>query len=316
MRSEPRHHKKRDALILGCGYLGRILAKKIIENPLYENVYGLVRKQTSGKQISQLGVRAIIGDILQPMTLYPINRLWGKASENPDRRVDIFYMIPPGRENAEEALHEGITNVCNVMSQFKSHIQQSILVSSTAVYGQSDGELIDADTEAKPNNQRAQWLLDAEQTWLASGNNFSVVRLAGIYGPRRIIGMSAIQAGSPLIGDRDAYLNLIHVEDAADLLIQIMKQDRLANRIELGCDGHPIQRKQYYATLARLIAAPEPEAISNETAAARFGLNLERLKRSSSKQLSNEITCQRTGWTPRYTDFVEGIRDSLLASRQ
>ena len=173
MNRESDNTEKRDALILGCGYLGRVVAKKLVGHPSYDNIYGLVRKQSSGKELSQQNVRAIIGDILQPMTLYSINRLWGADSNDPRKLVDVFYMIPPGRDHAEAMLHDGIKNTCQILRSLANNIHRAILVSSTAVYGQTGGVQIDADTEAKPNNQRAKWLIDGENQWLSNGKHLA-----------------------------------------------------------------------------------------------------------------------------------------------
>jgi len=58
-------------------------------------------------------------------------------------------------------------------------------VSSTSVYGQSEGEWVDEDSIAQPDNVTGQLIRQAEQKLmdLAPGN--IVVRFSGIYGPGR-----------------------------------------------------------------------------------------------------------------------------------
>src|SRR5690606_19171581 len=111
-----------------------------------------------------------------------------------------------------------------------------------------------------------------------------------------------------------ALLNLVHVDDAAALLEAVAEADQ-PGRVELGCDGHPVPRQAYYAHLAERLGAGPPEAIDDETAARTMGLNIERLRSVSSKALDPIATCRRTGWSPQFTNYRDGLDDALARSR-
>lgn len=117
--------------------------------------------------------------------------------------------------------------------------------------------------------------------------------------------MSAVRSGAPLLGDPHALLNLIHVDDAAALLEAVATSG--GGAIELGCDGNPVPRLDYYTHLARRLGVPPPEPMDPTTAAAHFGLDPARLRRASSKALDNIPTCRRTGWSPRYPNYRVGL---------
>ena len=74
-----------------------------------------------------------------------------------------------------------------------------------------------------PTDMRGRSLLEAESRWLAAPIDSFVVRLAGLYGPDRIIGLAAVRDGAPIVGDPQAMLNLIHADDAATLLIAVLE---------------------------------------------------------------------------------------------
>ena len=297
------------SLIVGCGYLGMHLAARLIEQGA--TVFGTTRSETRMRQLSELGVQPMLVHVTQPLTLAALR----PALES--EQLDVYYMVPPGRPNRSPTPRQtvlgGTAHILKQLRNTHANVRRATLVSSSAVYGQTGGERVDADTPPQPNSERGKLLLDGEKLWLDAGDHFHVLRLAGIYGPARIIGQRAISDGAPLVGNPDALLNLIHVDDAVSLLIAMMT-GAPPGRIELGCDGNPIPRIEYYTHLAERLNAPVPEVVDDEQAAAQFGLNVDRLRRSSSKALDNIATCRRTGWSPHYPTFRQGIEAALEAT--
>jgi nucleoside-diphosphate-sugar epimerase len=133
------------------------------------------------------------------------------------------------------------------------------------------------------------------------------VRLAGLYGPGRIVGMTTLLHGQGVGGDPEDLLNLIHVEDAAALLQAVAAADSSAS-IELGADGVPLRRRDYYEHLAMRLGVP-----------CRFGRGEDTVgfarRRSGSRACCIDPTCARTGWRPRHRDARLAL-DQLLAARQ
>lgn len=291
------------ALIMGCGYLGQAILPLLTARGL--TVYGAVRSPQTAHSIAALGVRPLILDVTQRLTLAAMRRALEHDS------LEVYYLIPPGRETPHHSPRKVVVDgLASVLAMFKSsRITAAVMASSTAVYGQSAGEKVDADTPPQPQDDRARLLLESESLFLAHAPQFRVCRLAGLYGPSRVIGLSAVREGSPIAGNPAALLNLIHVDDAAALL-HTTAQSRSAARVELGCDNQPSPRLEYYRELARRIHAPEPTVL-DDAAAKSLGLNVDRLRRSSSKYCDNTITCLRTGWAPKYPSFHTGLAASL-----
>ncbi|MEM9494222.1 MAG: hypothetical protein AAGC55_34065, partial [Myxococcota bacterium] len=98
-------------------------------------------------------------------------------------------------------------------------------------------------------------------------------------------------------------------EDAAALLLAVITAER-PERVELGCDGRPVTRQEYYTHLATRMGLPAPR-VAEPTEAAQLGLDPERLSRTTSKALDHVVTCRRTGWLPQHTDYRLEI-DALL----
>jgi len=287
------------ALIVGCGYVGSYLAPLLLARKMC--VYGTVRSPQSAHSLAKLGVRPLILDVTQRLTLAALR----PVAEAP--AIDLYFLVPPGRETPHHSpravVIDGLRNVLAMLPA--DRIRSAVLASSTAVYGQSTGERITADSPALPNDERGSLLLESESIFLGCGPQFRVCRFAGLYGPDRVIGLDAIREGTPIAGNPDALLNLIHASDAAALLVAISDAPGAAS-IELGCDGSPTRRIDYYRELAARIHAPEPRVLDDDDA-AKLGLNLARLRRSSSKACDNSPTRRRTGWSPRYADFRAGL---------
>ncbi len=294
----------RAALILGCGYLGRRIATRLIERGV--TVFGSTRQPARAAQLASLGIKPLLVQVTQRLTFAAL------APALTQKSLDVYYLIPPGRNDAhstpQQVIIEGITNTLASLS--RASIHRAVLASSTAVYGQSNGSDVDADTQAQPHDERGRLLLQGEQLWLAQGPAARVVRLAGLYGPGRIIGLDSLRENAPIVGDPSALLNLIHVDDAAELLVTVASSDSAA-AIELGSDGAPAQRIDYYRHLASLSGLPEPTVLDNERAARELGLSTERLRRSSSKACRNEATRRRTGWSPSYPDYRVGLAAAM-----
>src|SRR5690606_24618246 len=78
------------ALIVGCGYLGRRLAQRLLEDG--RCVYGTTRSLQKARRLAELGVRPLIVEVTQPVTLAALTPALEAAS------LDVYHLVPPGRE--------------------------------------------------------------------------------------------------------------------------------------------------------------------------------------------------------------------------
>lgn len=299
------------ALILGAGFLGQVLAKKLLARGL--TVYGTVRSERTAEALARLGVRPMILSVTQKVTLAAIRPIYDAGS------IDVYYMIPPGPMDkdpgAAKVVLEGLRNVTTALRQ--ARIRSGVLVSSTSVYGQAAGPdgNVDADSPAQPADDRGRILLEGENIWTAARSVNRVARLAGLYGPGRVIGKQAVLDGSPIAGDPQAFINLIHVEDAANLLIQMAQPSSPEGtagpaRVELGCDDAPVSRLAYYTHLAQLLNV-KPPSVMSDAQANMLGLNVARLRNAANKKCSSAVTQARTGWKPVFGSYIQGLQDAL-----
>ena len=270
-------------LIIGCGYLGRRVAA--LWNAQGKRVYALTRGRSG--ELQKAGIEPIVGDVLDLASLSAL-----------PRASTVLYAVGMDRSTGRsfrEVYLDGLTNVLERMPQ----PERLIYISSTSVYGQSQGELVDESSPTEPTEENGKIVLEAERLLREKVPEAIVLRFAGIYGPGRIIRQAALMKGEPLIGDADKWLNLIHVEDGARAVLAAESLAQPGETI-LIADGHPVRRREFYTFLAELLGAPparfEPVSAGNplpphESANRR----LSNLKMRSQLKLDVQYPDYRTG---------------------
>ncbi len=267
-------------LIIGCGYLGTRLFHLLKEQQCYVT-------NRSEKQIFKSAGLNNHGLILNVNDKSSWSNLSVLAEE---RGVIIIFMVTP--RQIDTAIFPEFIQHLN-----KLNVKRAVLVSSTVVYGNND-RIVDADSDVKIDSERAERQYQIEQAWLDNMKSGSVIRLAGIYGPNRVIGRSGIINNEIINGDPDGWLNLIHVDDAAQLVKCISEMDN-PNSIELGCDGNPIKRGEYYSFLAEQLNRASP-IFSHDSR-----------ERGMGRRCDNNVTISRSGWQPMHVDFRKAVSNLI-----
>src|SRR5579863_4986328 len=179
-------------IILGLGFTGAPLARRLLRRgvPVAAPVRGIQRFRElahAGLQLSELTL-----DHSEIMLL--------------PRNAIVAVLIPPLPEPENAALRMTIQNLAP---------KRVVYVSSTGVYG--DQIDVDADTPAKPNDDRGRLRLE-EERWIASGPWTSLIlRSAAIYGPGRGV-HAALREGKLPRGGGSGMVSRIHVEDLAAIV--------------------------------------------------------------------------------------------------
>ncbi len=197
------------------------------------------------------GWTPIVADVVRPATLVDL-----------PRATTVVYAVGFDRA-AGRSIHEVYVNgLAAVLDALPADCGKFIYVSSTGVYGSAQGDWIDEQTPCHPDREGGRACLAAEQVLGAHplGDRGVILRMAGLYGPGRIPRMRELLAGAPLPVPAAGYLNLIHVDDAVQVVLAAA--ERAAGRsLYVVSDGHPVPRREYYDELARLLGAPAPSSL-------------------------------------------------------
>lgn len=280
-------------LIIGCGYLGERVASHWIQNG--KEVFALTRSESSAEQLTREGIHPLVGDVTDSKSL-------GKWPA-----VDtVLFAVGYDRTATVSKRTVYVDGLANVVKSFVDTPKRFIYVSSTSVYGQSNGEWIDEDSETNPETEGGKICLEAEQVLMSQIPTANVLRLSGIYGPNRLLSrVESLRAKTPLPGDPKAWLNLIHVDDAVRAVLAC-ESSGLSGRCYLVSDNRPIQRREYYSLLASAVNAPPP-TFDGSRARHSSGLG----KRCRNDRIKNELSFEF-----QFPTLDEGIPHAVSAVGQ
>jgi len=282
--SEPRR-----VLLLGAGYLARFVTAALpAATPLIE----VRRRVPPARPPARSGRVRVAADVT---TADGVSRI-ARQLETGAGETDVLFMLPPSGLG-EHAPADALGPLLGVLG--RHGVRRVAVVSSSGIYAEEQGGEVTAATPVDADNPRARRLAAIEQAWIDSGLAVSVVRLAGIYGPGRIIGRDGVLAGRSLPGAPTAWLNLIRAEDAARALLAALDAPRRVP-VALIADGNPMRRGDYYALLASLLGAPAP----------RFGEA--RPARGGSKRCNPAASWRALGLAPLWPDWRASLA-ALLA---
>lgn len=280
-------------LIVGCGYLGeRVLA---LWQERGEKVYAVTRSPARAAEWSQNGIASLVMDISKQIEI-------GAPTD-----IDTVLFAVGYDRNAGPSIHEVyVDGLARVLAWLPPTVRRFIYISSTGVYGSFDGEWIDEDAPCEPQREGGKACLAAEKLLAESpfADRSVVLRLAGIYGPERIPRAKDLLAGKSLDAESAGYLNLIHVADAANIVL--LAEKKPTSHCLLVSDGHPVVRSEYYAELARLLNAPPPQYAPtvNDPPIAKRG--------SADKRISNARLVRELAPTFLFPDYRSGLADAVM----
>lgn len=282
-------------LIVGCGYLGsRVLELWRAQG---ETVYAITRSPQRAAEWSQQGIVPLVADITQPITAIA-----------PQEISTVLFAVGFDRRAGKSIGEVYVDGLARVLAWLPGNVQRFIYISSTGVYGSFQGDWIDESAPCQPQREGGKACFAAEQ--LLGGSRFAAqsvaLRLAGIYGPNRIPRAADLLAGQPIDAQPNGFLNLIHVVDAARIVL--LAEARPTSPCLLVSDGQPVIRGEYYAELARLLGAPEPQfvlpvdALPPKRGAADKRINNARLLRELAPQF-------------QFPDYRAGLADAVAKWR-
>jgi nucleoside-diphosphate-sugar epimerase len=230
--------------ILGCGWYGLALAKKLVS--LGYDVNGSTTSAEKLDSLKESGVSPFL-----------VNFEAEQESFHPDFfRCDILLIsIPPKRNTAEQ--HSFITKIkriADVACKFK--VPQIIFISSTSVYGEQDQEVTE-DTTPVPDTDSGKVIFASEQL-LNEAANFSstVIRFGGLIGPAR--DPARFFAGKKAIANGRAPVNLIHLSDCIGITLSIIERKAYGHIYNACSPEHP-SRAEFYTKAAVASKLEEPQ---------------------------------------------------------
>ncbi len=220
-----------------------------------------------------------------------------------DGATHLLISIPPGADGDP---------VLRVMrDEIASHretVEWIGYLSTTGVYGDRVGGLVDEAMEMAPTSDRGRRRQAAEEAWFALGRDIGVpvqtFRLAGIYGPGRNQIVSLRSGKARRIVKPGHVFSRIHVEDIASVLEASIVRPNAGAAYNV-CDDEAAPPQDVVAFAAELIGMTPPPEVPFEEA------DLSPMARSfyaESKRVSNKRIKTELGVELQFPTYREGLR--------
>ncbi|MEN9990441.1 MAG: hypothetical protein RLZZ224_143 [Verrucomicrobiota bacterium] len=280
-------HSPRHLLVCGSGYLGAEIAQRALAAGHTVSTCSLSGGNGSHVcDLSSAASVALLADLIEP----------------PDV---VIHCASSGRGGApayEQVYRDGVAHLSQT---FPNAVL--LYTSSSSVYGQCDGSVIDESSPAEPDRDTGRILREAEEIVLR--HDGIVCRLSGIYGPYRSMILKKFLLGEAVIEeDGRRFLNQIHRDDAADAILLLASwatdpnhQENVRGQIYNVSDSQPLTQIDTYQTLAQRLHRPLPPSGPRD---------LNRKRGWTHKQVSN-AKLRALGWMPRYPSFLDAVDDIL-----
>lgn len=251
-----------------------------------DHVTPLTRSLERAKQLADAGLNPFVGDLMDSdclAQLPPADLVLYAVSYDRSAPYDRHALIVSGLERA-----------LGILVQKTSRL---LFISTSSVHGESDGQWVDESTPLHPATEAGQMAAQAEELVKQSPLDTIILRLTGLYGPGRLLRrVEQFEKGEPIAGPPEAWLNLIHVEDAAravesagDRLLAQTRVPRIhSSTTFLISDDKPVRRSDYYEMLATAAGAPAPIFAPHEPGSRITGLGKRCRNLKAKQELSLE----------------------------
>jgi nucleoside-diphosphate-sugar epimerase len=230
--------------ILGVGWLGFPLAQKLIECGF--QVKGSVTGRSKLKKLRDAGIQPY-RLILEPERVRLKDRSFFDTElvivAIPPRRIDLIETIFPAQIKQLVLLLE------------KYRVPRVLFISSTSVYNEMDGTVVEDDV-LFPEKASGRALVLTEEL-LTKNINFqtTVLRFGGLIGADR--NPSRFLSRKKEAGSGSKPVNLIHLDDCLQIILEIIDQQAWGETFNACCPVHPT-RQDFYEKASALSGIPAP----------------------------------------------------------
>jgi nucleoside-diphosphate-sugar epimerase len=276
-------------LIAGCGYVGEAAANAFHERGW--EVEGWTATVESAAKLSD-----------RPYAVRAVDVADRDAVSGSPGGFDVVIQCVSSRGGDEEEYRrlyfEGAKNLLRAFPD-----AALLFTSSTSVYPQTDGSVVDENSPAEPPHEKGRILRETEELVRAAGG--IVARLGGIHGPHRSFFLTRLLEGRTPLEGNNRLINQVHRDDivSALLLLADRRADCRGEIFNVVAD-EPVKASAAYEWLSTRLKRP----LVSDAADAR-----PRRRGESNKQVSNG-KLRALGWAPRYPTFESAMMESILPS--
>lgn len=282
--------------VVGCGYTGRRLWQ--LCHAQGREFVGTASSDESLARLRALGIPAVALDL---------DRAGARlAPEHCRDRVVVYMAPPPDTAGTDPRLR-------NFLAGLPALPQSLVYLSTTGVYGDTGGAVVDEETPPSPGSARGRRRLDAEQALQEWATEYAVplriLRVPGIYGPGRLP-LDRIRQGAPVVSAAEAGPgNRIHVDDLAAACLAAADYPGPHRVFNVG-DGNHASTTEYFRAVAAAAGLPAPPELPLAELLAAVSPAMRGFM-AESRRVDTSRMRTELGFQPRYGSLEAGIAASL-----
>ena len=260
-------------------------------------VFAVTRDPERRAALRAAGAVPIIADLDDPASLA---RLRGLAAH-------VVHLAPPRPEGERDERTRRLAAILPAGARV-------VYVSTSGVYGDCGGALVEETRRVAPKNARAGRRVDAERSLRAwarrSGGSLAILRVPGIYARERLP-LKRLREGTPaLLPDDDVYTNHIQADDLAHIIVQALRRG-LPNRVYHAVDGTRMKMGDYFDAVADAYGLPRPPRLARDVLRTQVSPMLLSFM-SESRRLGN-ARLRELGVRLRYPDVAAALAQWSVA---
>ena len=285
-------------LLVGCGDIA-LRAAPLLR--VHYRLLGLCRRPENYDQLRLRGITPVFGDLDNPKSL---NRLAGIAHA-------VLHLAPPPNHGERDIRTTNLLVALTKRPTMKRIIlpQRFIYISTSGVYGDCNGALIDETCPINPRTERSVRRANAEmqvRNWgLRNRVRVSILRVPGIYAADRLP-LARLRENTPmLLPDEDCYTNCIHADDLVHIIFAALRHAK-PGRIYHACDDSRLKMGEYFDLIADRIGIPRPPRVARTKANEHISISMLSYMEES-RQLMNIRIKNELHVNLRYPTVTEGI---------
>lgn len=263
----PARFRRQRVLVVGCGDVGLRVAQALLPQ------VRLLALTSSPQRVPELrahGLVPLVGNLDAPATLA---RLAGLAHR-------VVHLAPPPGEGQAAWWRDPRTAALLQALRLRGAPGVLVYGSTTGVYGDCGGALVDESRPVRPSTPRAWRRVDAEaqvrRHARLTHTRATILRIPGIYAPDRAGGTprERLLRGTPVLRpEDDVYTNHVHADDLARALVAALWRGR-PQRVVHASDDTVLKMGDYMDLAADLYGLQRPPRVAREAAREQLPLSL------------------------------------------
>lgn len=195
--------------------------------------------------------------------------------------------------------------------------QRLVYISTSGVYGDCAGAVVEEHRTLQPQTDRARRRADAERMLRAwaqrSGVRVTLLRVPGIYAADRLP-LDRLRRATPALDPQDdGYTNHVHADDLARIVLAALARGRSCRAYNTSDDSW-LKMGEYFDLVADSFGLPKPPRIPRASAEAVISEAMLSFMRES-RRLSNRRMRQELRVRLRYPTVAEGVAEAAAAAR-